>query len=165
MSAENKAGLIVANPYYKTDEFQEQYKCVLFHLLLPYFKSFQDRKFVLSNPPEAVKRENSKYLASSDTLYEWFITEYEECEGEFVAVKDIHAKWNANITATATMSRRTKEKFSSKAKLEEELTKNLFLSKYLKSRDSHYCKKKLTSVCICGWKEKIPEDNEEIEEI
>lgn len=163
--AENKAGLIVANPYYKTDEFQEQYKCVLFHLLLPYFKSFQDRKFVLSNPPEAVKRENSKYLASSDTLYEWFITEYEECEGEFIAVKDIHAKWNANITATATMSRRTKEKFSSKGKLEEELTKNLFLSKYLKSRDSHYCKNKLKTTCICGWKQKEQEEIEAIEEI
>jgi phage/plasmid-associated DNA primase len=163
-NADDKTGLIIANPYYKTEEFKNEYKCVLFHLLQPYFKAFKENKYTLSPPPEAVKVQNNKYLASSDSMYDWFITKYQQCEGEYVTIKDVYDKWSCDISMTSSMSRRKKEKISSKNKLEEELTKNLFLSKYLKPRDTYYFKKKLSSASICGWKQ-IDENDDEIEEI
>ena len=161
--AEDKTGLVVSNPYYKSDEFKHKYKCVLFHLLQPYVKIFINNGYNLSSPPEEIKKANNKYLASSDNLFDWFISEFELCEGEVVSIKDIYDVWSVYINQTSTMTRRAKEKLGSKKKLEEEIEKNLFMSKYLKGRNQCYNKKQLTSPTICGWKRRPVE--EQIEEL
>ena len=102
-----------------------------------------------------------RVLASSDSMYDWFISKFQQCEGEIVTIKEIYEKWSCDISMTSSMSRRKKEKISSKSKLKEELQKNIFLSKYLKPRDSSYNKKQLKSTSICGWKEI---ENDKIEE-
>ncbi len=160
--AEDKTGLVISNPYYKTDEFKHKYKCVLFHLLQPYVKIFINNGYTLSSPPEEIKKANNKYLASSDNLFDWFISEYELCEGEIVSIKDIYEVWNVYINQTSTMTRRAKEKLGSKKKLEEEIEKNLFMSKYLKGRNQHYNKIKLTSPTMCGWRRKPVEVEEPV---
>ena len=159
-AAEDKTGLLVANPEYKTDEFQNKLKSVLFFLLLPYFKDFKNNKYVLSSPPEIIKQQNNKYLANSDTLYEWFISKYQQCDGEVISIGDIWKVWEQDILGIATLSRRMKGKYTSKAKLLEAIEMNIFLSKSLKGRNKLYGKKQLSTPSMCGWKRKDDEENE-----
>jgi phage/plasmid-associated DNA primase len=162
--AEDKIGLMVANPHYKTDEFQEEYKMSLFHLLQPYFQIFKKNNFILSQPPSIVKEQNNKYMANSDTFFDWFKLGYEECDGELVKIKDIHIAFSTDLMIN--MSRRDKSKITSVEKIVEEIEKNMFLKKSLKMRNQNYKGKKITVDSLVGWRKKIEivECNIEIEE-
>ena len=133
---------------------------VFYFLLLPYFKSFKNNNYVLSSPPEVIKQQNNKYLANSDTLHEWFISKYQQCDGEVISIGDIWKVWEQDILGIATLSRRMKGKYTSKAKLLEAIEMNIFLSKSLKGRNKLYGKKQLSTPSMCGWKRKDDEENE-----
>jgi phage/plasmid-associated DNA primase len=151
--------MIIANPYYKTEDFRLKMKIVLFHYLQPYFKEFFERGCVLKAQPLPVKEATKKYLACSDTFYDWFIETYEECEGEYVYYDSIYEKWNEDIRITTDMSRRKGNKITSKRKILEEIENNIFLRKYLKDRKVYYNNIQLTKPAITGWKLRPEDEN------
>jgi hypothetical protein len=63
---------IIANPYYKSNEFKIDYRMTLFHILLDYFSVFVENKFRLSPPPLAVQKRNKDQMIASDEFFGWF---------------------------------------------------------------------------------------------
>ena len=88
---EYRKNWIVANPHYKTNEFKNNYRMTLFHLLLNYFKIFVENNFRLSPPPLAVKIRNRDQMAASDEFFGWFDATYTKTlDVEPIKVKDMY---------------------------------------------------------------------------
>ena len=75
---EDKTNVFVANSYYKTDEFQNEYKQALFTILIKKFVNFKNKYYSLPNQPKECIDKNSAYLATCDDIYSWFETCYEK---------------------------------------------------------------------------------------
>jgi len=161
--ATDKTGLIVRNPYFKTQEFKHGHKLAFFHILQPYFQQFKRNGYKLSQPPKEVVQASHKYMAHSDNLFDWFNDNYELCEGEMVKTSDVFVLWKRFLEDTTLMTKRQKAEFSTKKKLEEKLAGNILLKKYIKQRKEYYGKTQLASMAICGWKRR-PADDEEDQE-
>lgn len=157
--AEDKTNLCVADTRYKSDAFQEQYKIVLFHLLAKYFAIFVKNGLKMSDPPAEVKTKGKSYLANSDNLYDWFITYYMEDATSVVSMSDVFQKYSECQLQNTT--RRIRTNADTKKKLTELFATNLFLGKFLKERGLYFCKQRLSTTAVCGWRIKT---NAEIEE-
>jgi hypothetical protein len=70
---EDRTNINLINPYYKTDEFQDDFKQALFLILLERFKIFHERGNVLMKVPDSCKEKAKDYLATCDDIFSWFI--------------------------------------------------------------------------------------------
>jgi hypothetical protein len=61
---ENKENIFIANPYFLTEEFREEYKETMFQLILEWIEEYRDVPFKLS---ENIIEENKRYLGDNDT--------------------------------------------------------------------------------------------------
>ena len=81
-----------ANTYYKSDEFKNKFKCVLFNYLLNYMKNYKHEtgKLVTEGfaAPQIISNRTAEYLESSDEVKEWFNTYYEPDVNEHTTIKD-----------------------------------------------------------------------------
>ena len=151
---EDKTNIFVANSYYKTDEFQNEYKQALFTILIKKFVNFKNNNYSLPNQPKECIDKNSAYLATCDDIYSWFETCYEKTatkeESDAIPFADIYSQFTSS-TFWETLSKVDKRKYNKKffiTKIEE----NIFLRKNIKMRDSRHKNVKLKSDCIVGWK-------------
>ena len=151
---EDKTNVFVANSYYKTDEFQNEYKQALFTILIKKFVNFKNNNYSLPNQPKECIDKNSAYLATCDDIYSWFETCYEKTptkeKSDAIPFADIYSQFTASAF-WETLSKVDKRKYNKKffiTKIEE----NIFLRKNIKIRNSHHNGVKLTSDCIIGWK-------------
>jgi phage/plasmid-associated DNA primase len=138
--------------YYKSDEFKNIYRQCLFNTLLPYIE-----KDVPT--PSSVVIDSSRYLTKSDPLYPLLLECYDKVEGSVVKIKDFHNK--LVCVNGSSWTKQQKEKYGSIRKFEEAIRNNVFLKKYVKDRKEYYGDKQLSSLSICGWKEKEEELEEE----
>ena len=76
----DKTGYILANPFYKTPEFQLQHRQALFDILRPYWMKFQANNYSLAEQRSECKVITRDYLAASDDIYGWFSKLYEKSE-------------------------------------------------------------------------------------
>jgi len=82
---------IIANPYYKSNEFKVEYRMTLFHILLDYFKTFAGNNFRLSAPPLAVQIRNKDQMVASDEFYGWFDATFTKItDADPIRVKDMY---------------------------------------------------------------------------
>ena len=77
---DNKEGIFIGNPYYKTDEFQDKYKQALFNLLIIKFKMFRENNYILQNQPLCCRDKCNDFLGTCDDIYSWFENCYEKSE-------------------------------------------------------------------------------------
>jgi hypothetical protein len=137
---EDKVNFIVANPYYKSNEFKCDYRMTLFHLLLNYFKIFTENKFRLSAPPLAVQIRNKDQMVASDEFYGWFDKTYTKIEygndPEPIKVKDIYSIFE-NSAFYQTLSKNDKRLYSLKY-FTEKFEDNEFIRKYIIPRNRRY---------------------------
>jgi phage/plasmid-associated DNA primase len=159
---ENKINIFVANPFYKTDEFQNTYKQALFNLLLTRFKTFKDNKYKITTQPKVCVDKSSAFLATCDDIYSWFETCYEKSptiqESKPIPFSDIYSIF-INSTFFNNLSKADKRKYNKKyfnSKIED----NLFLRKCIKLRKSYHNSVQLNSDCLVGWKR--TDDDDEI---
>jgi len=75
-SLEDKTNVFVANSYYKTDEFQDNYKQALFNLLIVRFKKYIDNKHSLPTQPKSCLEKCSAFVGICDDIYSWFESYY-----------------------------------------------------------------------------------------
>jgi phage/plasmid-associated DNA primase len=75
--------IYLANPFYKTAEFKNQYKFVMMKMLLEEYKSTKGKLFI----PESIRRRTLEYLTFSDWSLEWFNDNFEKVEDENVGIK------------------------------------------------------------------------------
>jgi P4 family phage/plasmid primase-like protien len=156
---EDKTNIFIANPLYKTDEFQDKYKQALFSLLLPYFKQFVDDKLTMPPQPKECAEKCKDFLATSDDIYSWFQDVYEKTENinESIPIplSDIYDVFNYS-DYFRNMSKNDKRKYNKKYFVEK-IENNLFLRRFIKQRKSCHNKIKLNTNSLIGW-QKISND-------
>ena len=163
-SLEDKTNVFVADSYYKTDEFQNEYKQALFDLLIIRFKLFVNNKHSLPPQPKCCLDKCSAFLGTCDDIYSWFESYYEKTSttelSEAIPLADVYKSFSSSDFYT-NLSKVDKRKYNKKyfmSKIEE----NIFIRKYVKLRDSYHNNKKIKSDYLIGWR--VLELNE-IEEI
>lgn len=159
---DDKLNVFVANSYYKTDEFQDNYKQALFILLIQRFKAFVDNNHSLPNQPKKCLDKCSAYLGTCDDIFSWFESYYEKTatieQSEAIPLADIYKAFSAS-DFFSNLSKSDKRKYNKKyflSKLEE----NIFIRKFIKLRNSHHNNTKQSSDYIVGWQKIATESTE-----
>jgi len=149
----DKKNVFVGNPRYKTDEFIEEHKQALFHILTPLCKKFIDKGLVLSSMPMECKSASIDYLAQSDHIYEWVCEKYDKTDkvDDFIYVKDMYEMIKGS-SYFENLSKANKRKFTQKSFIENIKT-NLFLKGNFKPRDSYINNNQIKQPFIIGFKE------------
>jgi phage/plasmid-associated DNA primase len=80
LSAEEKTTTFLSNQYYKSIDFQMQFRQALFMILIPYFKAYKQNGLVV---PQVVRKRNEEYMAQSDDIYDWLNNEFEKQERHY----------------------------------------------------------------------------------
>jgi phage/plasmid-associated DNA primase len=148
----DKTNVFIGNPRYKTDEFIEEHKQALFHLLSPLCKKFIKNGLVLSKVPAECKSAAIDYLAQSDHIYEWVCEKYDKTDkvDDFIYVKDMYEMFKSS-SYFENLSKADKRKFTQKSFIENIKT-NLFMKGNFKSTFSYVNKIKITQPAIIGFK-------------
>jgi phage/plasmid-associated DNA primase len=94
MNDTQKIGVGIADIYYVSNEFKEDYKQILFMTLTSYFKEYYDNKLSLTIPQIILDR-NDEYLKNSDDLYTWLSETYKITNNkkDVITVKTIYNKF------------------------------------------------------------------------
>ena len=139
-----------ANPYYTTDEFQEEHKQALMEILFDSFKEFKNQKYILI-PPQKVVDESKKYLMESDDFYDSFwIDNFEKGEDKCVKWLDVWETF-AKSSYYNNMPKSNKKNYS-KSKVKDIVsTKHRILKKCWKPRQRNFNGQKLDTDYITGW--------------
>ena len=154
LDEETKLTAVVGNPYYKKYEFRDEFKCVLFDLLLPYFKKFQENNYSLKPMPRVCAQRCTKYLAVSDDVFNWFNEFYEKTEtieeSDPISFTDIydyfkHSEFFDNFNKS------DKRKYNRKYFCEK-IESNMFMKKFVKTRDSRHNGQQIKNDSIVGWR-------------
>lgn len=84
-----------ADPYFKTDEFIQEYKTVMFDYLINFIKSNDDFECNRVVDCEEVIERTKLYLEDSDEFYNWFITAYKKVSDTefYITAKEIFEKY------------------------------------------------------------------------
>jgi phage/plasmid-associated DNA primase len=153
-SLDDTTNVFVADGYYKTDEFQDEYKQALFNLLVMRFKTFVENKHSLPNQPKLCLDKCSAFLGTCDDIYSWFESYYEKApsieESDAIPLSSIYESFSKS-DFFGNLSKSDKRKYNKKyflSKIEE----NIFLRKYIKLRNSHHNNKKLGSDSLICWR-------------
>jgi hypothetical protein len=148
-----RKNVFVGDPYYKTDMFQDENKCVLFDILVPYFNAFRDNKFILKAMPEPCLRKCKDYMATSDNIFSWFTQYYEKSESvdnsEPIYLTDIYKNF-ADSDYFKNMSKNDKRKYTRKHFCEK-IECNLFMRAYVKLKTKYHKGERLPADCLVGW--------------
>lgn len=84
-----------ADPYFKSDEFIQEYKTVMFDYLINFIKSNDDFECNRVVDCEEVIERTKLYLEDSDEFYNWFITVYRKVSDteNYITAKEIFEKY------------------------------------------------------------------------
>lgn len=161
-SLEDKSNVFIADGYYKTDEFQDEYKQALFNLLVKRFETFVKNKHALPSQPRVCLEKCSAFLGTCDDIFSWFETYYEKTPtieiSDAIPLANIYEMFSKS-EFFGNLSKSDKRKYNKKyflSKIEE----NIFLRKYIKLRKSTHNKKQLQSDSLIGWKNIQPSEPE-----
>ena len=160
---EDKTGLGIANPLYKTNEFQQQHRQALFMILLPYWAKFQGNNYSMPELPAPCKVITKDYMAMSDDIYGWFSESYEKSDEntDLVYIDEMFCGLKASEIYNK-MSKKEQRELTAK-KFNEKVEKNIFLRQYYKARKARFNNLQLSKPAVCGFKKRpaVPVTNEE----
>nr|WPF46839.1 MAG: hypothetical protein [Lake Baikal virophage 14] len=140
-SEEDRKNLIIANPFYKSNQFKQEFRIVLFHILQAYFTSFAKRNFILSAPPLAVVEKNKDQMVASDDFYNWFDATYiKSTDAEPIKIKEMFSIFK-NSDFYQNLSKNDKRNFNQKH-FYYKVFDNAFIKPYIIDRNRYYKDKK-----------------------
>ena len=119
-------------PHYDTKEFREEFKLVMFHYLLDYFKIAYDCEFKLHTPKSITDR-NLTYLEESNALLGWFVSLYDDGGDNNIQLKETEDKKDfLRVNELFQEVFKKSEYFKNLTPVEKKtLTKKIFLKKLL----------------------------------
>lgn len=88
---DDNKNIYLANPEYKTTQFQENHKFAFFKILTESHKRYQENNYQL-NLPQKVKERTQNYLELSCNILQWFKDNYEELENDNEEKKNVMIK-------------------------------------------------------------------------
>ena len=150
-----KTGVFQANTFYKTEEFQNEYKQALFEILRYSLESDGERIIEI---PDECQEFNKSYLQDSDYIYQ-FLTENYKCvedSKEFIYINDIYELF-VDSSYYKNLSR-DQRKGMNKKNFVETMRNNLFLRKFFKGKDKGFNKVVFKKPALIHWFRKNRED-------
>ena len=77
--------------YFDSDNFRNDYKMTLFHILVEYFNKWKADNYLFKNLPKSIMTLSGQYLQDSDNFISWFNELYEETDSktDFIQLKDV----------------------------------------------------------------------------
>jgi len=149
---------IIANPYYKSNEFKCEYRMTLFHLLLNYFKLFTENEFRLSPPPLSVQIRNREQMIASDEFYGWFDKMYQNVpNADAIIIKDIYSVFE-NSAFFSNLSKNDKRLYNLKY-FKDKLENHELIREFVFKTGKCYKKKQYTSAILIHHSKRTDEDN------
>lgn len=149
---EDKRNTGIINTFYKTNDFKDDTKQALFEILRDYFKRFRENSYNMPELPAECKALTRDYLATSDNIYDWFLTIYEKAplgeDDEIVFVDDVYQQFT-NSNVWELMTKKDKLKYNKKYFLDK-IEKNIFLKRFYKLRKTSYRGKQYSKPFIIG---------------
>jgi hypothetical protein len=119
-----------ADPYYKTTEFKEKYRCALFKIIADRHKIYYHENNSIIKVSLSIIARTQNYLESCCDIVGWFKDNYTEDNTKYCTMKDIYDDFKNN-EIYIEMSRQKKENYS-KIKFFELLRTNMFFKRYYK---------------------------------
>ena len=119
-----------ADPYYKTTEFQEKYRCALFKIIADRHKIYYHENNSIIKVSLSIVARTQNYLESCCDIVGWFKDNYTEDNTKYCTMKDIYEDFKYS-EIYIEMSRQKKENYS-KIKFFELLRTNIFFKRYYK---------------------------------
>jgi len=154
---DDKTNVYIGNPYYKTNDFKNQYKQAMFQILLESFQEFHKNNNIIPDMPLECKNKCRDYMAVCDDIYGWFNCAYRKNENaDAISLTDVYKVFSSS-EFYSNLNKADKRNYNRKA-FTEKIEKNIFLKRCIKLRDSYHNNKQLKNDCIVGW-ELINEDN------
>ena len=147
----------LANPYYTSDAFQDQFKQALMEILMDSFKVFQKRNYIF-HQPKAVVKEAEEYMKYSDDLFGWFNDKFVKDENEITPFKSVWDRFSESSYYT-NMNKQEKRRYNQKL-LKSNLTNNQFLKDIFKKKGQSYKGRPITADSIVGWRGKLWNEDE-----
>ena len=146
---EDKTGIYLQDSKYASTEFRDDFRLVLFEMLLDYYAEFKETMVL---PPQPIKcaEKTREHLAMSDGLYDWFCDKFEKDVNASVSFTDIYRTFKES--EYYEMLNKTQKRDSNMKTFKCEIDKNIFLKQYVKPRGKSYSGKQLTADSVCGWK-------------
>lgn len=165
---EDKTNIFVGDVYYKSDEFQEEYRQALMIILLEHWKEYIKNGMKLPAQPQECKKITNDYLATSDDIYDWFRESYERNnevneKGQakhILKIKEVCEHYKGS-TYFLNMNKKDKREFN-ETKFREKIQNNLFLKQFYKEAKKYKINDKYNSTPILiNWISKKEEEEEE----
>ena len=121
-----------ADCYYDSQEFRNEFKLTFFHILVDYFQQFKEHGYMMKCIPESIKDMSSQYLADSDDFLNWFDSEYEKADNEFIQLKEVWFQFKmSDLYLNLT---KPEKRVMNKKKMVENVIKNPTLKCYYKDK-------------------------------
>lgn len=143
--------IYLANPYYKTQDFQQKHKYALLKILMDEYKIYNENNGLLQIP-QSVEDRTKQYLELSCTIVQWFKDNYEFTNNkkDICKIKDVFDNFIRN-EYYQNLTKMDKRKYN-KTYFTEYIKTNLYFKNYYYDKYLSY-----TSV-ILYWKKKIDEN-------
>jgi P4 family phage/plasmid primase-like protien len=150
-SLKNKSLLGIANPLYKSAEFQQLHRQALFTILLKYWSNFQINNYSMQSLPQACKKITKNYMAMSDDIYPWFIETYQkgDPDTDLLYIDDIF-KTLKSSEIFSLMSKKDQRDLTA-TKFNEKVKKNIFLREDFIPRKGYFNSIQLGKPALSGF--------------
>ena len=151
----NKSNVGIANPLYKTTEFQEEHRQALFIILLDYWKEFQINNYCMPSLPEVCRLITKDYMAASDDIYGWFMEFYEvgNDSTDLVYIDEIFRTLKSS-EMFSLMSKKEQKDLNAK-KFNEKIENHIFLRDNYLERKKYFNNAQLSKPALCGYIKKV----------
>jgi len=104
--------IYLANPYYKTFDFQQKHKYALMKILMEEHKKYKKNDYMI-HLPKSIKKRTQNYLDMSFTIVQWFKSTYTftKKKSDFIKVKDLYCHFTESRYFNA-LAKQERQKYS-----------------------------------------------------
>ena len=155
-NVDNSNNIFLANPYFKTVEFQDNHKYALMKILFDQYKIYKKNNYIF-NVPQSIKERTQLYLELSCNVVQWFKDNYQltNDKNDTIKIKDLFEDFT-NSEYYTNLSRNEKRKYN-KSYFIEYIQNNIFFRKYYIEKSTYLRN------FIREWKKKDNEENDDNE--
>ncbi len=135
--------IFIGNPYYKSDDFKNNYKQAFIQIMFEKFSKFRNNNFKFTKQPDVCREKAMDYLATSDNIYDWFTCFYKK-EDKDIKEEDKNVIYISELYDIFKSSEYF-QNFSKEDKriwnlknFTKKINDNLFLKHHIKKRGTSY---------------------------
>jgi P4 family phage/plasmid primase-like protien len=152
LDEETKAlNIFVGDSYFKSYQFQDEYKQALFNILTEYMHQYIKNGYCFNKLPQDCDKITKAYLENSDDIFE-FLKENFTCDensDQYVYITDVYDCFT-HSSYYSNMNKLERRRYNKKY-FDEKLESNIFLRKYYKGRNCRVGGVKINKAVLYRW--------------